>query len=205
LVGAPIDPRWLIVCSPRWAGTARCVEPSGSALVPAPPTERASGGFIAAGYRCARLMRCATPPVIRAAPSPRLEARYREETGTPSLKIRHNGVLGYFIEVPARHADRLMAPDSGFTHRQTMAGAVRLQCLGAARGSQPHRRSRPGTRLRQKKRISTTWWTRAPSPRAEAIAATAAALARVDVSAGQAERAARAAGACPTFARIPRW
>jgi DNA mismatch repair protein MutS len=32
-------------------------------------------------------------------------------------------VLGYHIEVGARHADRLMAPDSGFTHRQTLAGS----------------------------------------------------------------------------------
>ena len=38
-------------------------------------------------------------------------------------------MLGYFIEVPARHADALMAPDSGFTHRQTMAGAVRFNSL----------------------------------------------------------------------------
>jgi DNA mismatch repair protein MutS len=58
-----------------------------------------------------------------------MEARYRDETGIAALKIRHNGVLGYFIEVPARHADALMAPDSGFTHRQTMAGAVRFNSL----------------------------------------------------------------------------
>ena len=58
-----------------------------------------------------------------------MEARYREDTGIASLKIRHNGVLGYFIEVAARHADVLMAPDSGFTHRQTMAGAVRFNAL----------------------------------------------------------------------------
>ena len=58
-----------------------------------------------------------------------LEAKYRDETGIAALKIRHNGVLGYFIEVPAKHADPLMAPDSGFTHRQTMAGAVRFNAL----------------------------------------------------------------------------
>jgi hypothetical protein len=38
-------------------------------------------------------------------------------------------VLGYFIEVSARHADRLMAPDSGFTPRQTMKDAVRFNSL----------------------------------------------------------------------------
>ena len=55
-----------------------------------------------------------------------LEARYREATGVAALKIRHNAVLGYHVEVAARHADRLMAPDSGFTHRQTLAGVVRF-------------------------------------------------------------------------------
>ena len=35
-------------------------------------------------------------------------------------------MLGYHVEVSARHADRLMAPDSGFTHRQTLAGVVRF-------------------------------------------------------------------------------
>ena len=38
-----------------------------------------------------------------------LQASYSEETGVKSLKIKHNNVLGYFIEVPAKHADRLMA------------------------------------------------------------------------------------------------
>ena len=55
-----------------------------------------------------------------------LEARYRDSTGIGSLKIRHNAVLGYHVEVSAKHADRLMAPDSGFTHRQTLAGVVRF-------------------------------------------------------------------------------
>ena len=35
-------------------------------------------------------------------------------------------MLGYHVEVAARHADALMAPDSGFTHRQTLAGVVRF-------------------------------------------------------------------------------
>ena len=42
-----------------------------------------------------------------------LEARYRAQTGIASLKIRHNGVLGYHVEVPARAADPLMQADSG--------------------------------------------------------------------------------------------
>src|SRR3546814_13639979 len=55
-----------------------------------------------------------------------LEARYRETTSIQALKIRHNNVLGFHIEVPARHADALMKEGSGFTHRQTLAGVVRF-------------------------------------------------------------------------------
>jgi DNA mismatch repair protein MutS len=55
-----------------------------------------------------------------------LEARYRDETGIASLKIRHNNVLGYFIEVTSGNANRLPAgPESPFIHRQTMASAMR--------------------------------------------------------------------------------
>ena len=86
-------------------------------------------GFIAAGYDHALDALRETSGNARRAIAA-LEARYRDETATPSLKIRHNKVLGYFIEVPARHADRLMAADSGYTHRQTMAGAVRFNSLG---------------------------------------------------------------------------
>jgi DNA mismatch repair protein MutS len=43
---------------------------------------------------------------MRAARSPRWRRTTATETGIAALKIRHNGVLGYFIEVPARHADR---------------------------------------------------------------------------------------------------
>ena len=42
------------------------------------------------------------------------------------LKIKHNGVLGYFIEVAQAHADKLLADKENFRHRQTMAGAVRF-------------------------------------------------------------------------------
>ena len=76
-----------------------------------------------------------------------LETRYRDATGVASLKIRHNAVLGYHVEVSARHADDLMAPDSGFTHRQTLAGVVRFNSPGlheeAAESSRPARTRSP--------------------------------------------------------------
>ena len=44
----------------------------------------------------------------------------------PSLKIRHNNMLGYYIEVTATHADKLDLAALGFIHRQTMANATRF-------------------------------------------------------------------------------
>ena len=55
-----------------------------------------------------------------------LEGKYRQSSGVTQLKIKHNGVLGYFIEVSQQHADKLMADKETFRHRQTMAGAVRF-------------------------------------------------------------------------------
>ena len=57
-----------------------------------------------------------------------LQARYADETGVKGLKIRHNNVLGYFVEVTAQHGDKLMQPplNATFIHRQTLAGQVRF-------------------------------------------------------------------------------
>ena len=52
-----------------------------------------------------------------------------EETGIRSLKIRHNNVLGYYIEVTANHQAALTGSDAlraRFIHRQTMANAMRF-------------------------------------------------------------------------------
>ncbi|MEB6568992.1 hypothetical protein MXL90_13750, partial [Enterococcus faecalis] len=57
-----------------------------------------------------------------------MQARYADNTGVKGLKIRHNNVLGYFVEVTAQHGDKLMsAPlNATFIHRQTLAGQVRF-------------------------------------------------------------------------------
>lgn len=59
-----------------------------------------------------------------------MEAQYRAQTGIESLKIAYNNILGYFIEIPARRAEKILAakndPDNPFIHRQTMASAVRF-------------------------------------------------------------------------------
>ncbi len=59
-----------------------------------------------------------------------LQARYVEETGLQGLKIRHNNVLGYFVEITARHLDSMpTGPESPYIHRQTMANAIRYSTV----------------------------------------------------------------------------
>ncbi len=172
---------------PALGGHGALVDLYARALVLAPPTDRTSGGFIAEGHDAAldelRIIAGNSRRAIAA-----LEARYRDETGVAALKIRHNGVLGYFIEVPARHADRLMAADSGFTHRQTMAGAVRFNAL--ALHEEASRIAEAGGHALAAEEAHFEELTEAAITHRHAIAATAAALARIDVAASQAERAA---------------
>jgi len=166
------------------------------ALVPAPSTERSQGGFIAEGYDAALdALRVTSGNARRAIAA--LEAKYRDETGVAALKIRHNGVLGYFIEVPAKHADRLMAADSGFTHRQTMAGAVRFNAL--ALHDEASRIAEAGGHALAAEEAHFEELVAAAVAARREIAATAAALARIDVAAGQAERAAEGGWALPAI------
>jgi len=110
---------------PKLGGHDKLVELFGQALVGSPPLDASKGGYIAEGYDAdLDSLRDSASNGRRAIAA--LEARYRDATTIGSLKIRHNAVLGYHVEVSARHAERLMQPDSGFTHRQTLAGVVRF-------------------------------------------------------------------------------
>jgi len=92
-----------------------------------PPLLGRDGGFIAKGYDAGldaeRALASETRAVVAA-----LQARLIDETDVKSLKIRHNGVLGYFVEVPQAHGTRLLeAPHRDtFIHRQTLANAMRF-------------------------------------------------------------------------------
>jgi DNA mismatch repair protein MutS len=91
------------------------------------PAFRRDGGFVRPGYEPAldeaRALRDESRRVIAA-----LQVRYAETTGIKSLKIRHNNVLGYFVDVTAQHGEKLLgAPlNATFIHRQTLAGQVRF-------------------------------------------------------------------------------
>jgi len=182
---------------PELGGHGALTDHLDRALVPSPPTERSQGGFIAEGYDHALdELRAVSGNARRAIAA--LEARYRDDTGISALKIRHNGVLGYFIEVPAKHGDRLMAPDSGFTHRQTMANVVRFNSLQlheeASRIAEAGGHALAAEEAHFEGLVEEVVAARA------AIASTAAALARIDVALGQAERAAEGNWSRPEIA-----
>jgi DNA mismatch repair protein MutS len=109
------------------AATSRLVDLLDVMLVPEPPYLVRDGGFIRAGAHPpldeVRSLRDESRRVIAG-----LEAKYKIDTGVASLKIKHNGVLGYFIEVATQHGDKLMEGENRalYRHRQTMGGAVRF-------------------------------------------------------------------------------
>ena len=96
-----------------------------AALADEPPLLARDGGFIRPGYRAEldeqRTLRDDSRKTIAA-----LEAKYRAASGVTSLKIRHNNMIGYHIEVTATHADKLDLAALGFTRRQSMSNATRF-------------------------------------------------------------------------------
>ena len=117
-----------------------------------------------------------------------LQGRYAETTGVASLKIKHNNVLGYFIEVPAKQADKIpLGADGPFIHRQTMAGAVRYSTVEL--GDLEGRIARAADQALALELKLFEDLVGEVTGRAEAVALAADALARLDVAAGLAELA----------------
>jgi DNA mismatch repair protein MutS len=98
-----------------------------TALADELPAFKRDGGFTRHGFDPAldevRALRDESRKVVA-----QLQARYADDTAVRGLKIRHNNVLGYFVEVTAQHGDKLMTPplNAQFIHRQTLAGQVRF-------------------------------------------------------------------------------
>lgn len=91
------------------------------------PMQARDGGFIAPGFSVAldelRLLRDDARRLIAG-----LQTKYADETAISALKIRHNNVLGYYIEVAPRHGETLMSAafSARYIHRQTLANAMRF-------------------------------------------------------------------------------
>ncbi len=187
---------------PDMEGHGALVDQLQRALVPSPPIDAHQGGYIADGYDAALdELRSLGSDGRRAMAS--LEASYRDRTGIAALKIKHNNVLGYHVEVTAKNADGLMAADSGFTHRQTLAGVVRFNAPDLHDLAQ--KVTQAGAHALAAEAAHLEELTGLGLARASQIARTADALARLDVAAANAERAIEGGWCRPTFDTAPRF
>ena len=179
-------PTLLATLLPDLGGHGAMIDLLKRALVESPPIDASAGGYIAPGYDAALDDLRDTGGHGRREIAA-LEARFRASTGIASLKVKHNGVLGYHIEVPARVADPLMAADSGFTHRQTLAGVVRFNAPELHEVAL--KVTQAGAHALAAEAAHFEDLTAQSLLSAPAIAATADALARLDVASANAERA----------------
>jgi DNA mismatch repair protein MutS len=124
LEGAPV---LLAEAARALVGHEALIDLLDQALVAEPPLLARDGGFIAPGFDAeldqARRLRDEGRGVIAG-----MQADFIADTGIQSLKIKHNNVLGYFIETTSTHAERMLSPplSERFIHRQTTAGQVRF-------------------------------------------------------------------------------
>jgi DNA mismatch repair protein MutS len=106
------------------APVAAFVRDLSKALVDEPPLQASAGGLIRKGWSAEidrlRSLRDESRRSIAA-----LQGRYASQTGITSLKIKHNNVLGYHVDVTPKHADKLLGQE-GFIHRQTLVSGVRF-------------------------------------------------------------------------------
>jgi DNA mismatch repair protein MutS len=145
------------------------------------------GGFIAPGYAFEldewRQLRDESRRMMA-----NLQAKYAEAAGIPALKIRHNNILGYYIEVTPAQAGKLDAGPGGvFIHRQTMANAMRYTTIELS-----DIETRIGQAADKALALELALFedlVAEAAARAAAIRAAAAALAALDVAAAYAELA----------------
>ena len=163
------------------------------------PAQARDGGFVAAGVRPeldqARALRDDSRRVIL-----QLEAQLLADSGV-ALKIRHNAVLGYFVECTARAAEPLMAPplNATFIHRQTLANQVRFTTVELA--ELDARIAQAAERALAIEVATFEAWREAAIGVAAAIQAAAEGAARLDVASGLAEWADDVGGTRPILDR----
>lgn len=109
------------------SGHGDLIDQLDAALVAEPPLLTRDGGLIAPAHDAeldeARKLRDEGRGVIA-----QMQSEFVSNTGISSLKIKHNNVLGYFIETPSTHAEKMLSPPFSevFIHRQTTANQVRF-------------------------------------------------------------------------------
>ncbi|MBB3997784.1 DNA mismatch repair protein MutS [Aureimonas pseudogalii] len=162
------------------------------------PVNRRDGGFIRAGALPALDDALALRDHSRRVVA-ELQARYASETGLRALKIRHNNVLGYFVEVPEAQGPTLLAVPKeegrGFTHRQTLASAMRFSTLELA--DLETRIREAATEALRLELEAFDALRAAVLAQAPALQRASAALGVLDVSAGLADLAVAADWCCP--------
>ncbi len=151
------------------------------------PLQARDGGFIAASYDAQldeyRSLRDESRKLIAA-----LQSRYAAETGIATLKIRHNNVLGYYIEVTPTHASKMPSgPEAPFIHRQTLASAVRYSTVELSDLQQKIASAADKAQAIELKLFEDL--VTEIGSRSGAVAVTAAALAQLDVATALAELA----------------
>ncbi|BBK39863.1 DNA mismatch repair protein MutS [Allostella sp. ATCC 35155] len=181
----PPLPKGMAACRTALGDHAALVERLAGTLAAELPLLARDGGFVAAGHDpdldALRALRDDSRRMIAG-----LQARYAAETGIASLKIRHNNLLGYYVEAGAAHGDKLRGTP-GFIHRQTMANAMRFTTVELG-----ELEARIATAAEKALALELAIFdavAAAVLALSGGIAATAGALARIDVTAALAERA----------------
>ncbi len=118
----PDAPSLLAGLAPRLAPMQELCALLERALVDEPPADLKSGGIIRDGYdpELDRLRQVRTEGKTWIA---QLEAKERQRTGIPSLKVGYNAVFGYYLEVSKPHLSKV-PPD--YIRKQTLANAERF-------------------------------------------------------------------------------
>jgi len=166
------------------------------------PVQAREGGFIAPGFDRqldeTRDLRQAARSVIA-----QLEARYAEATGLNGLRIRHNNVLGFFIEVSLKNGEQLIRPPlaAGFIHRQTMTTAMRFSTPELADLEARISRAEDEALAREMEIFNRL--VRDAEALGSDLAAAGEALARIDIAAANAEWALETSAARPEICEEP--
>ena len=178
---APGMPALLATALAALTGHADLIGLLDSALIAEPPLLIRDGGYIAPGYDAdldeTRRLRDEGRTVIAA-----MQAEFVAQTAIPSLKIKHNNVLGYFIETTEAHAEKLRTPPMSetFIHRQTTANQVRFTTV--ALNDVETRILNAGNRAIEIEKAQFQFLRAAVMARSGPIGAAARALAEVDLT-----------------------